>query len=69
MMSVYVYSIKTRTERTRADFLSPVALFLHIEFPDHSANELRQLTFRLRKCFSVVSAVVVVVVVHLVSRF
>ena len=69
MMSVYVYSIKTCTERTRADFLSLVALFLHIEFPDHSANELRQLTFRLCKCFSVVSAVVVVVVVHLVSRF
>lgn len=67
MKSVYVYSIKTRTERTSADFLSLVALFLHIEFPDHSTNELRQ--FRLCKCFSVVSAVVVVVVVHLVSRF
>ena len=66
MMSVYD-SIKTRTERTRADFLSLVALFLHIEFLDHSAYELRQ--FRLCKCFSVVSVVVVVVVVHLVSRF
>ena len=52
MMSVYVCSIKTHTERTRADFLSPVALFLHIEFRDHSANELRQ--FRQCKCFSVV---------------
>ena len=52
MMSVYVCSIKTHTERTRAAFLSLVALFLHIEFPDHSANELRQ--FRLCKCFSVV---------------
>ena len=61
-----MYHNKTRTERTRADFLSPVALFLHIEFPDHFGNELRQLTFPLCKCFS---AVVVVVVVHLVSRF
>ena len=59
MMSVYVCSIKTRTERTRADFLPLLALFLHIEFPDHSAYELRQ--FRLCKCFSVV---VIVVVVH-----
>ena len=66
-MSVYVCNIKTHTERTRADFLSLVALFLHIEFPDHSANELRQ--FRLCKCFSVGSVVVVVVDVHLVSRF
>ena len=64
MMSIYVCSIKTHTERTCADFLSLLALFLHIEFPDHSANELR--LFRLCKCFSVV---VVVVVVHLVSRF
>lgn len=67
MMSVYVCSIKTHTERISADFLSLVPLFLHIEFPDRSANELRQ--FRLCKCFSVVSVVVVVVVVHLVSRF
>ena len=65
MMSVYVCSIIRLALNAHAQiFFSFLALFLQIEFPDHSANELRQ--FRLCKCFS---AVVVVVVVHLVSRF
>ena len=68
MMSVYVCSIIRLALNAHAQIFFHLWR-LHIEFPDHSANELRQLTFRLCKCFSVVSVVVVVVVVHLVSRF